>query len=204
MVTYGAETAETFTATVTGQSGHGYPEGTVTVYNASTRLCSHVLTEASTESSTATCSPAATALPLGLYLGVFATYTPGATSSSNTSYAYTASASTLGHLFLVIPDTTTTKVSASPTTVSLVHEQAAVFTVTVTTHNSEAVPNGEKVIVKVGSTTCTATLSSGIGTCTIANSALQAGSYNVSATYGGDLNLVGSIGTSATKLTVEK
>ncbi len=31
-VTYGAETAETFSGTVTGQSGDGYPEGTVTVY----------------------------------------------------------------------------------------------------------------------------------------------------------------------------
>ncbi len=41
-ITYGAETAETFTGTVTGQSGDGNPEGTVNVYEGSptaTLLC---------------------------------------------------------------------------------------------------------------------------------------------------------------------
>ena len=61
-------------------------------------------------------------------------------------------------------------------------ESAAVFTVAVTTHYGEAVPNGEKVTVTVGSTSCIATLTAGNGTCTITNSALKAGSYAVSAT----------------------
>lgn len=44
---YGSETSETFTGTVTGQSGDGYPEGTVAVYYGSgppTSLCSGALT----------------------------------------------------------------------------------------------------------------------------------------------------------------
>ena len=39
-VTYGAEGSETFTGTVTGQSGDGYPEGTVTLYDGRPRWSS--------------------------------------------------------------------------------------------------------------------------------------------------------------------
>ena len=54
----------------------------------------------------------------------------------------------------------------------------------------------------VGPTNCTAVLKDGEGTCTIANRALQVGSYPVSATYGGDADLSGSVGLSASRLTV--
>jgi hypothetical protein len=104
----------------------------------------------------------------------------------------------------VTKDSTTTKVSESPTSVTYGDESASVFTVTVTTHYGEAVPNGEKVTVKVGTVTCTVTLSAGKGTCKIANSALGVGSYPVSAIYGGDANLSGSSASSATALTVTK
>jgi hypothetical protein len=103
----------------------------------------------------------------------------------------------------VTNDTTTTKVSESPTNVTHGDESAAVFTVTVTTHNGEAVPNGNVVTVKVSTATCTVTLNAGTGTCTIANSALPIGSYSVSATYAGSANLGRSSGTSATRLTVK-
>ncbi len=39
-ITYGSETAETFSGTVTGQSGDGYPEGTVTLYYGTRRRSS--------------------------------------------------------------------------------------------------------------------------------------------------------------------
>ena len=44
-ITYGAENSETFTGTVTGATGDGYPEGTVTVTYGSTpvSLCSETL-----------------------------------------------------------------------------------------------------------------------------------------------------------------
>ena len=99
-------------------------------------------------------------------------------------------------------DTTRISVSESPTSVADGHESTSVFSVTVTTQYGEAVPNGEKVSVHVGPVTCTVVLKGGKGTCTIANSALKAGSYPVSATYGGDANLSGSSGSSTTKLTV--
>jgi uncharacterized repeat protein (TIGR02543 family) len=202
-VTYGAETSETFTVTVTGQSGDGYPEGTTTVYNSSTKLCSQTLVEKSTNSATGTCSLTAIELPAGSYSDVFATYTPNTTSSSRTGYVYTASTSTPATRLSVTNDTTTTKVSESPTNVTHGDESAAVFTVTVTTHNGEAVPNGNVVTVKVSTATCTVTLNAGTGTCTIANSALPIGSYSVSATYAGSANLGRSSGTSATRLTVK-
>ena len=201
-VTYGAETSETFTVTVTGQPGDGYPEGTLTVYNSSTQVCSQILVEKSTDSATATCSPTAIEGSVGSYSDVFAAYSPSTTSSSNTGYAYTASTSTPAARLSVTKDTTTSKVSVTPTNVTSGNESAAVFTVTVTTHNGEAVPNGNQVTVKVGSATCTVTLNAGTGTCTIAKSALPAGTYSVSATYAGDANLGGSSGASATKLTV--
>jgi uncharacterized repeat protein (TIGR02543 family) len=200
-VIYGAETAETFTVTVTGQSGDGSPQGTLTLYNSSTKLCSQTLVSKSTDSATATCSLTSTGLPVGSYSNVFATYTPSTTSSSNAGYTYTASTSTPATPLSVSRDTTTTKVSESPTNVTR-SDSSVVFTVGVTTHNGEAVPNGEKVTAKVGPATCTVTLNAGAGTCTIAKSALSKGSTSVSALYGGDANLGGSSGTSATKLTV--
>jgi len=94
------------------------------------------------------------------------------------------------------------QVSESPTSVAPGAESAAVFTVGVATHYGEAVPNGEKVTVTVGSTSCVATLTAGNGTCTITNSALKPGSYAVSNVYSGDANHTGSSATSTTKLTV--
>ncbi|HEX4162733.1 MAG TPA: family 16 glycosylhydrolase [Acidimicrobiales bacterium] len=203
-LTYGAETSETFTVTVTGQSGDGYPEGTVTVYSASTQLCSHTLVAKTTASSTASCSLSVGEIGAGIYSDVFATYTPSTTSSSNSKYAYTASTSASAARLSVGKDTTTTKISEAPTIVTFGSESTAVFTAGVTAHNGEAVPNGERVTVSVGSATCTISLNAGTGACTIAKSALPTGSYAVSATYAGDPNLGSSKGTSAIKLTVKK
>jgi hypothetical protein len=102
----------------------------------------------------------------------------------------------------VSKDTTRTKVSESPRSVAYGHESASVFSVTVTTRYGEAVPNGQKVRVHIGPVTCTAVLKGGSGACRIANAALPAGSYSVSARYGGDTDLSGSSGSDATRLTV--
>jgi hypothetical protein len=99
-------------------------------------------------------------------------------------------------------DTTRTKVSMSPTSVTYGHESASLFSVTATTRYGEAVPSGEKATVHVGSVICTAVLKRGKGTCRVANTILPVGSYLVSATYGGDADLSSSSGSSSSKLTV--
>ena len=69
--------------------------------------------------------------------------------------------------FSVAKDTTTTTVSETPSSVVYGDESASIFSVTVTTHYGETVPSAEKVTVKVGTATCSVTLSAGKGTCTI-------------------------------------
>ncbi len=204
-VAYGSETSEIFTVTVTGLSGEGYPEGTVAVYNSSTELCSAVLYTNGSYGAVATCSLTAYELAAGAYSDVFATYIPGIPSSSNSSYTYGTSSSSPVQAFSVgSVSTTDTTVSESPTKVTYGHESASVISVTVTTHDGGAAPNGEKVIVHVGAITCTAALKGGKGACRVAKTALPVGSYPVSAAYGGDANLRGSSGSSVSRLTVSK
>ena len=204
-VAYGSETSEIFTVTVTGLSGEGYPEGTVAVYNSSTELCSAVLYTNGSYGAVATCSLTAYELAAGAYSDVFATYIPGIPSSSNSSYTYGTSSSSPVQAFSVgSVSTTGTTVSESPTKVTYGHESASVISVTVTTHDGGAAPNGEKVIVHVGAITCTAALKGGKGACRVAKTALPVGSYPVSAAYGGDANLRGSSGSSVSRLTVSK
>jgi len=50
--------------------------------------------------------------------------------------------------------TNSTTVSESPTSVTYGSESASVFSVAVTTHYGEAVPDGETVTTTVGSVTC--------------------------------------------------
>lgn len=97
--TYGQDTTEIFTVTLTGD--HGYPEGTVEVYDSTTKLCTATLTRATTDSSDASCSLTASQLPAGDYTSVYATYTPGTPSSSITDYTYTSSTSSPDKSFAV-------------------------------------------------------------------------------------------------------
>ena len=188
-VTYGNETNEMFSASVT--SSAGTPTGTVTVGSSAGTLCQINLVNGS-----GSCHLSATQLAVGTISNVVATY--------NASGNFAGSASSAKLSFAVSKDATTTKVSESPTTVKSGAESAAVFTATVTTGEGETVPNGETVKVTVGSASCIAPLSSGTGTCKIGNSALAVGSYAVSAAYAGDANLGSSNGASGTSLTVSR
>jgi hypothetical protein len=187
-VTYGAETTEVFSATVT--SSAGTPTGTVTVGSSAGTLCQITLANGS-----GTCHLTAVELAAGTVSSVVATY------GASGNFAGSSSPATS---FSVNKDATTTRVSESPTTVTSGNESASVFTVTVTTAHGEVVPNNETVKVTVGSTSCTVTLTAGTGTCKIGNSALAVGSYAVSAAYGGDADRGSSNGTSATNLTVAR
>jgi hypothetical protein len=185
-VTYGAETQEVFTVTVS--STMGTPTGTATIGSSAGTLCTVTLS-----SGKGTCSLTATQLPVGSYTSVTAVY------AANGLFPGSSSAATS---FSVVKDSTTTTVTVSPSSVSHTAESTAIFTVTVKAANGEAVPNGETVKVTVGTATCTATLSSGKGTCSISNTALAVGSYSVTAAYGGDTNLNSSSATCSTKLNV--
>jgi choice-of-anchor C domain-containing protein len=187
-VTYGNETTEVFSTTVTSLAAT--PTGTVTVGSSVGTLCQVTLVSGS-----GSCHLTATQLSEGTVSSVVATY------SASGNFAGSSSSKLS---FTVSKDTTTTKVSESPTTVTSGAESAAIFTVTVTTGHGEAVPNNETVKVTVGSTSCTVTLKSATGTCKIGNSALAGGSYAVSAAYTGDTNLGSSSGVSSTNLTVSK
>ncbi len=80
-ITYGSETTESFSGTVTGASGDGYPEGTVTLYYGTTpvALCSETLPTGSGDSAGFSCSLTANQLDVGTYSSVDAVYAPGGT-----------------------------------------------------------------------------------------------------------------------------
>jgi uncharacterized repeat protein (TIGR01451 family) len=208
-VTYGAETVQTINGVVTGVKGDGAPEGTVNItYGASSApLCSATLVPGTANTSTYKCALGSnTQLAAANYLTVRAAFVPAGVSSTNGAFSYTKSSSGAfaGDNFLVKKDSSTVKVSLSPASVTVGSESTVVFSVTVSTANSEPVPNTETVTVHVGSVSCVVTLVAGKGTCTIANNALVAGTYSVSATYASDANLGSSSATATTKLTVKK
>lgn len=117
-ITYGSEISETFTGTVTGVSGDGYPQGFATVYYGSgpTSLCSSVLTESSSYSSSYSCSLTASQLPATTYTSVDAVFLPNSSSSSSPGYAYTTSTSTPAQSFIVAAATSTPTVTTSAAT----------------------------------------------------------------------------------------
>jgi hypothetical protein len=187
-VVYGDEGLASFNVKVAAKGGT--PIGKVTITSFAGTLCTITLSGGSGH-----CSLASTQLAAGTYTSVFADY------GANGSFA--GSSSTPAKSFSIAKDSTTTKVSESPTSVTHGNESATVFSATVTTHYGEAVLNGNKVTVNVGPTSCTVTLSGGKGSCRIGNAALAMGAYSVSATYSGDASLSGSHGLSGSKLTVK-
>ncbi len=127
-------------------------------------------------------------LPVGKYT-INGTSCSGATVPSGyTIESYTGTASG----FVVSQSSTTTTVSF-PATTTYATETATVFHVKVTVGSGGVSPSGEKVAVKVGGASCTATLTSGSGSCSLSVASLPVGGpYPVSASYGGDSNLLGS------------
>jgi Bacterial Ig-like domain (group 3) len=97
----------------------------------------------------------------------------------------------------VITDSTTTTIKAVNASQPYGKEAATAFTVTVLTGGGEVLPfSGETATVNVGSATCIVALtpggSGGSGSCSIGNTALVAGSYTATGTYGGDSDLSAS------------
>jgi hypothetical protein len=188
-LTYGHETVALFSVKVTTHYGETVPIGEHVVVTAGPASCVATLT-----AGTGTCGIANAALGVGTY-PVVATYlVDGNLSGSSAS---------LATRIAVAQDTTSTAVSASGTSAVLGHESSVLFSVVVTTHYGETVPNGEHATVHVSSANCTVTLVSGHGSCALANNALGVGTYSVSASYGGDTNLINSTVTSTSSFSVK-
>src|ERR1039458_7722383 len=185
-VAYNSETSEIFTVTVTGLSGDGYPEGTVAVYNSSTKLCGATLIPVGGHSASATCSLTAHELAGGSYSDVFATYSPGTPSSSNASYTYGTSSSTPAQAFSVgtvnTTATTTTSLELSAREVTYGDEQVEQLSVSVSPQHSGTTPTGT---VTISGANCQITLSSRKGSCTLPATYFNAGNRQMVATYNG-------------------
>jgi hypothetical protein len=195
-VAYGSETSEIFTVTVTGQSGDGHPEGTVAVYNSTTKLCGATLIPVVGHSASVTCSLTAHELAGGSYSQVFATYSPGTPSSSNASYTYGSSSSTPAQAFSVASvkttATTMTSLELSARRVTYGDEQVLYLSVTVSPRYPGSAATGTVTIKESTTTLCVLKLSSGKRSCRLAARRLNAGTYHLVATYSGSTNFKGS------------
>jgi putative cell wall-binding protein len=188
----GGETSEVFTATVTGKSGDGYPKGKVTIQTTTARIvCStSTRTTGTSDSSTFTCSPAASTLPIGSYK-VTATFAPTATHSSSTSaLAYATSTSTKQSFSVVTGVATTSSLSLNFGNRRAGSETSEVFTVTVTGKSGDGYPKGTvKVKTSGGTLLCTRTTPASHTTdaatysCSPKASALAAGTYTIVAVF---------------------
>ncbi len=195
-VAYGSETTETFSATVTGVSGGGYPEGTVQIRKSATTgvICTATLTAASetTDAATYKCTLTASQLGLGSYT-VKAVYEGG--TSSNGDYAYTTSTSgTASFTVTKVSKGTTTTLTRSAATVAYGSEATETFSATVTGVTGDGYPEGTVQIRKSATTgvICTATLTAASETthaatykCSLTASQLGAAGYTVKAVYEG-------------------
>jgi hypothetical protein len=177
-VTYGAENAETFKATVVPQ-GTGTPTGTVAVKFGATTLCTITL------GGTDTCPLAATALAAGSP-SITGVYSGDGNFGTSTSSA---------HTLTVAKAPTATSVTLSvTTTLAYGKENAEKFSVAVT---GKVGPLTGIVAIKTGTfTICSFTLtttSAGKGSCSPATTTLNAGKYtNIVADYEGTADLAPS------------
>ena len=146
---------------MTGQSGDGNPEGTVTVYYGTptaTQLCQSTLTASGANAATFSCALTASQLAVGTYTSVDAVFTPAGPSSSNPDFTYTGSTSTPTQSFTVStsvstePTTTTLNAVTSPVTYGA--ETTETFTGTVTGQSGDGNPEGT-VDVYYGTPTAT-------------------------------------------------
>ena len=134
-ITYGSEATETFTVKVTGATGDGYPEGTVSVHDVSTELCSAGLNRQTGDNASASCSLSSSQLVAGTYDDVFAIYSPASPSSSKSAYSYGTSSSTPAQTFVVNPVTAKPAFTSASTVTASV---GSAFTSTVSTTGTPA------------------------------------------------------------------
>jgi hypothetical protein len=157
---YGSEWPTTFTVTVSPSWS-----GNATVLSGTTTLCTAVV-----QDGTGSCTLSNNELWVGTY-SVFA-QVPGLPTTAPVS-------------FVVVPRVTATTLTVSPSTVSVGAENSMVISVQVAAITG-GVPFGTVSVSANSVTLCTITLSNAEGTCRPARNALPAGSYTLTASYGGD------------------
>jgi hypothetical protein len=186
-VVYGSEGQ---VLSVTVGSSFGSPTGSVLLSWSGGTLCSTTL-----DQKAASCELGSTQIPGGTVTPITASYEGSGIFASSTSP---------GQSLTVAKDSTTATVTVNPTTVSRRALSSAVFSVTLTTGNGEAVPNGEVMTVSVRSETCRALLTQGRGSCELPNWSLPSGVYSAVVAYPGDKNLLSSKASTSTPLRVTR
>ena len=182
--TYGNEGGVVFTV---GVDPVGTPTGTVSILWGSTTLCVITLVNGAGH-----CSAGSSALPVGLQ-SITASYSGDSSHNGSTSSP---------HSLNITKDNSHSTVSESASNAAVGSEGSVLFTAKVSSNNGESIPLGESVTIHVGSASCLATTNgSGSASCSISNGALGAGTYAVSATYGGDSNINGSTSSNALSVT---
>jgi len=169
-VTFGAEQAETLTATVASPAG-GTPAGTVTITRGTSPVCTIKLARG-----TGKCTLTPEKLPGGhdkltaAYSGD-ATYVP-ATSTTNLTVYGARSA---------------TRLTLAKTTITYGHENTEKLTISVS-QTGNVGPTGKVTITAGRTTICTITLSKDAGNCTLTAKRLSPGTYRITASYPGNGN----------------
>ncbi len=193
-VTYGAESAVSFTATVM-TSTLTPPTSTVTVATTgagATTLCQiSTLTQIDTDSWQGSCSPTSDTIldASGSAYQVVASY-PGD--------AFVASSTSSPSSLTVNQTTTASSLTLSPASATYGNESSVTADVTVSSAAPGA-PTGTVTVAAGGTTFCSFTLvpsDNGTGSCNSSPTAFNAGSYTLTASYGGDTNFASSASSS--------
>lgn len=185
-----AGVAITFTATITPSTivSSTLPTGTVAFYDGTTLLGSSTLT-AGTASSVAT----------------FTTSTLSASVSHSITASYPGNTTYAGSTSTAVPLAGTTglaTVTAAPTysPVSPTYGSTITFSTSVAPSTGTGTPTGTVQFLSGSTVLCSVTLSAGAGSCST-TTALAAGAYRVTASYGGDSTYAASV-SSVTTVTV--
>jgi len=169
-LTFGAEQAETLTATVASPAG-GTPTGTVTVTHGSAPACTIKLANG-----TGKCTLTPEKLPGG---------TDRLTASYSGDASYVAASS--GATVKVYGARSTTRLTLSKTTITYGHENAEKLSVSVS-QTGNVGPTG-RVTIQAGRTTiCTITLNRDNGSCTLSTKKIKPGTYRLTASFPGNGN----------------
>jgi hypothetical protein len=166
----------TLTATVKKTSGTGTPTG-----NVSFKYGSIVLGTLPLSSGVATVSASTTGYAVGTY-SITASYAGDANDLASSSSAAN----------LVIKDATKTVLSITPSSVVVGASVTLKATVTATAGGT---PTGTVAFVYNGSTLTSGTLSGGVYSVTVPTTGYPAGTYSLTAVYGGDTAQAGSTST---------
>ncbi len=188
MINYGHEQTEHLSVTVSPEFAGSTPYGSVTIKESTTTLC--VITLLAAKRS---CTLSAEKLPAGTY-SLVTTYSGSANFKGSTSAKETLT---------VAKVTSKTALKLSNARVTYGDEGVEHLSVTVSPEFAGSTPYGSVTIKESTTTLCTITLSSGKGTCRLSAKKLNAGTYQLVATYGGSANFKSSTSAKET-LTVAK